>query len=227
MSSSPFHEDATLRLAVDTLIRASEDTHERIDGNAILQSVFDRRSTLTFSRHPLGFVHVELTGVMDLPVQVRARLHLWDNAAGTIDVLGDRHNHPWDLTSWLLVGGLEDTTWSSRRVQNGEYIGSRVIYGDRNRFERVGEFDLVGEVSRVIRPGDIYTIPAGKFHESRVITVPSATLLVTVGVDIPSDVAPIVLQNQPKIAAGTAVRRSLSQQEIAALATSYLERRPE
>lgn len=134
-------------------------------------------ASVEFWRHPLGFMHGELTPVVSAPENERFRLHLWLNDAGSGDQLGDLHEHTWELTSLVLKGQVLDSNFEAVACSNGEFTGSRILYGDVNSSVEVGNFDLVRIAERTVQEGSVYKIPSRTIHLNRVSSLPTVTLV--------------------------------------------------
>jgi len=156
-------------------------------------------------RHPLGFTHAELTPCVAAPVGERFRLHYWLDGSGTRDDLGDLHEHTWHLTSLVLAGSVLDKTLRAVPASRGAYRGSRIIYGDQNSSELVGQFDLLEVESRAVMPGSAYEIPSRTVHVNSVARLPTVTLVRSV--EDENRLGPLVFnQLGPSQAEATAVR---------------------
>lgn len=190
--------------------RAADD----IDTANVLDVIEAEADVLAAWRHPLGFIHVELTDHVKTAPGQRLRFHIWDNEMGARDDLGDWHDHVWHLTSWVLVGQLVDTTYEPVPHPTGDFVGSRVRYGESISSSAAGRFDLALISQRNVFAGTIYTIPSGVVHKSEVAVVPSATLLLSV--DEPSAVerGPLVLSPVLAREGATAVRKRVTASEI-------------
>jgi len=134
-------------------------------------------SGITMWRHPLGFYHAELTHLVPAESKERFRLHVWLDAVGSSDSLGDLHEHTWDLTSLVLAGSVRDSNFSPVASPSGRYMGSRIRYDDVNTAESVGSFDLVPVVERKIEVGEHYQIPSRTIHLNSPGSIPTVTLV--------------------------------------------------
>ena len=159
--------------------------------------------------HPLGFDHLELTPLFDLPRGQRVRLHVWTGRA-LDDDLGSLHSHTWHLESLVLQGTIIDTIFLPEEDPRGEYIGSRLVYGDNNVARPAGRFRLISKGIRTVSAGSRYRIPAGAVHNSEAAEFPLVTLVHSV--DDPSEVeqGPLVLSRGVKAGSATPVRPALS-----------------
>lgn len=128
-------------------------------------------------KHPLGFNHAELTPLVRAPAGERFRLHFWLDDHGVADDLGELHEHTWHLTSLVLAGRVLDSNLVAIPTPEGEYLGSRISYGERNKAEEAGRFDLKKKNSRVIQTGSFYQIPSRTIHLNAVGSVPTVTLV--------------------------------------------------
>lgn len=192
------------------------------DPSIVYSAVEREADRLEARRHPLGFAQIELSPLVSLPAGTRARLHLWDNAEGSQDDLGDKHTHVWTLASWVMRGQLSDETYAPEVSVHGPYRGSRVKFGQTNTFPDAGRYQLTLVNERRPSAGSVYTMPADMVHESHVVEVPSATLLLAT--DVPELVAqgPLVFSPWGAAGSGTSRRVELNGREIRSVLAQYL-----
>lgn len=145
----------------------------------ILQELTHALPLVPCTKHPLGFAHIELTSIVG--GTFRTRLHLWTQETGAwADDLGSLHDHTWELSSAVLVGGLTDTYLVPRQDPSGPYGAYQIQYGkDRNTSVRLeGMWSLDELEQRTVRQGDIYKLPPRAVHRTAVDHLPTATLVI-------------------------------------------------
>lgn len=128
-------------------------------------------------RHPLGFYHAELTPLTSAPIGERFWLHFWLDSSGSIDGLGDLHEHTWHLTSLVLAGRVIDSNLVATPAENGAYFGSRIVYAQTNSSAAAGRFDLVTVNTRQVEAGDSYEISSRTVHLNAIGALPTVTLV--------------------------------------------------
>lgn len=195
-------------------------SHTTLDGtwsDEILTEIARSIETIPVTRHPLGFVHYDLSGVANLPSKGFARLHIWDQTIAPTDPAGNIHDHTWHLTSAILVGALRDRTFTPRPNPKGSLSAVRVRYGKTNDFLPAGRYDLVGLTDRVFTKGEIYRIPSRVVHESEPLEQPTVTFVVGVPDASAAVSGPLILSRFAQVPAGTAIREAISQKEALAL----------
>jgi hypothetical protein len=154
------------------------DYYLRIDVPAVLIDVAKRSKNLTSTKHPLGFLHVDLTPAMTAPMKGEAfRLHIWGSDDAEPDALGALHEHTWQLTSLVIVGSLLDRNYVAEPDADGGYEGVRVNYGVQNTFAAEGVWSLRLVRTRVVRAGGIYNIAPRVVHETTLLSTPTVTLV--------------------------------------------------
>jgi hypothetical protein len=143
-------------------------------GMALLKLVGKVPST----RHPLGFCHFELTDELEL-ADARVRVHIWTaDSLRDRDNLGVHHAHTWSLASCVLIGSLRDTWYEAHAADEGSFHGIEVDYANRvvRPTSQRYELDVVRTLD--VLPGRVYRLPPDAPHNTDVLTVPSATLVV-------------------------------------------------
>lgn len=151
--------------------------YSKISIGDVLEALVAAEASIDVWKHPLGFYHAELTPLVDAPAGERFRLHFWLDDRGVADELGDLHEHTWHLTSLVLVGCVVDSNLVALAAAEGEYLGSRITYGETNTAEEVGRFDLHLTDVRTIQAGAFYQIPSRTIHLNTVSSVPTVTLV--------------------------------------------------
>ena len=69
------------------LLRDDRVTDVDIDWESLVASIESRANEVVCSRHPLGFLHVELTPIVELAASERLRLHYWPNLGSSADAI--------------------------------------------------------------------------------------------------------------------------------------------
>jgi hypothetical protein len=206
----------SLQEAVDCIAAASEGAHLDLDARRILTWLADRAESLSATRHPLGFAHVELTPIVPgLSEKARVRLHIWLDAINGPDELGSIHDHVWMLKSCVLTGTLIDVTLDPIPRPEGEYIGFRVKYGYVNQFDIEGHWHLSEWQRRRIEAGQVYSLPPRTVHKTEVQSIPLVTLLVTAD-DDDGEKGPVVYSRHAE-SAGTSVRPGIPSAVLASM----------
>jgi hypothetical protein len=151
---------------------ATGAAHRSLPGWAFdrLSAVADGSLQITAVRHPLGFVclPIERTGVYGVCV------HIWSAGRPAPEPTTSQiHCHSWDLLSYILYG----------RLRNELAIVSDAVSGATHRVCEVissEEHDDIRPTPRVVRhtgsvgtehgTGEVYSLPAGDFHSSSLVT---------------------------------------------------------
>jgi hypothetical protein len=167
-----------IRRAADSVAEAQDGDSISVDVPAFVHEISEALHGLEVIQHPLGFFHIELTPIARRPTG-RVRLHLWSqrSMAGRDD-LGVVHDHTWDLASAVLVGAIEDTTFSARPADDGPFHVFYHVYADR-RLVSSDETVALAEVRRRhVSAGSVYRISAGTPHTTKTESLPTLTLVV-------------------------------------------------
>lgn len=162
------------------------------------------------TRHPLGFVHFDVTGLAKLPPFSFARLHVWDATLAPPDPAGNIHDHSWHLTSAILTGALRDRTFVPVPTPGGSLSAVRVEYGETNEFPDAGRYELRKLTDTTYRKGDVYQIKSRIVHESEPLGHPTVTLVVGLPDANAEMHGPLILSRSKQGAPGTPKRESLS-----------------
>lgn len=181
--------------------------------DTLLSDIHESIYQIPVTKHPLGFVHYDLSQLADLPSGGFARLHIWDRELATPDPAGNIHDHTWHLTSAVLAGSLRDRTYLPCANAQGALTAVQVRYGETNSFERAGRYDLVPQSDRVVRKGDIYTIQSRIVHESEPLENPTVTFVVGIPDANAAVSGPLILSRSANVSAGTAKREAVGQAE--------------
>jgi hypothetical protein len=145
----------------------AEDARElvpRVCANG-LTDIVDGRPDLASIRHPLGFLCLPMWREGEYGVCV----HVWSSLLRSVHTTTSPiHSHSWDLTSFVLYGQVDN-----RVIQvDDDVAGSHRMF----EIQSTGGLDEIRATPRLVRwverdrevagPGDIYHLPAGRFHES-------------------------------------------------------------
>jgi hypothetical protein len=171
----------------------------------LLREVLDELPRLVPRQHPLGFLHIDLSGAADVP---GLRLHVWtDEFTRRADPLGRLHDHTWELRSAVLVGRLVDHVLEARPDVNGRWHAHRVSYASGgNSLEPVlGNWTLHETAARDVSAGQSYGLPPRRVHRTEVLAEPTATLVHAVSDGGPG-LGPIVYAPPGLVAADAAPR---------------------
>ncbi len=149
---------------------------ERVTAQAVVWKA--RELGHTFRWHPLGFVVCTLNSWG--PIKVR--LHIWPRGENRgQDTTCQIHDHIFDLTSWVLLGLIENTnfepsdTGKTYSRYRAEYIGDASIL-----LKTLDTCTLAASDPQTYPAGSRYEILAGQLHESRRLDdSPAVTILVT------------------------------------------------
>lgn len=205
-----------LREVITTITASPDGTCLEIDATRFLTSIADSVQSIRATKHPLGFIHAELTPLLPgLPEGTRARLHIWMDFFYASDELGLIHDHIWALKSCVLTGALIDVTLAPTAAPDGEYAGFRVIYGAANQFRPEGRWRLTERARRHIGAGQVYSLPPRVVHRTEVASFPLVTLLVTVD-ENDGGPGPIVYSRRAE-STGTNIRTSVPPTAFAGL----------
>ncbi len=205
-----------LEQAVDAVRSSSDGDALSLNTQQLLDHIADESHNFRAFRHPLGFIHAELTELLDEQAAgLRVRLHMWTVPCPRSDALGLVHDHMWELKSCVLVGGLTDLAIEAVPDERGSHDAVRVTYGSENDFTHEGRFNLKEVRRRHVGAGRVYQIPSRRIHETVIETAPVVTLLVSQN-DPPGSPGPLVYSPHPAEAPGTAVRAAISASEMAA-----------
>lgn len=196
--------------ALQTLVDILRDdalTNADVDWASVVNAIEQGADEISCTRHPLGFLHLELTPLVEVDQGERFRLHYWPNAGTNADAIGSLHDHVWHLSSIVAAGHLQDRTLRPILDDSGDYDGIRITYSDKgNSFRPIGRFSLSFERELTVRPGSIYRVPARVIHDSAVLEAPSVTFVLARDDEIALSVGPLVLQRRGGLIHGTPTR---------------------
>lgn len=201
-----------LRDILALLRGANDGTVIEVSPLRLVESIRESVSHVRAFRHPLGFIHVDLTGLIDLEHGERFRFHIWPQVHYAGDAAGNVHDHTWNLTSLVVYGELRDRNFRPAASPDGDFTATRVQYGKVNYFEPAGRYDLRLVNDRVVGAGNVYTIAARLVHETSVLQAPSITLVRSK--EDEQDAGPLIFSNDGQVPRGTGVRQQLSHSEL-------------
>lgn len=139
---------------------------------------FCRDSGAPFRAHPLGFISCTFfsEGARN------ARLHIWPLDEKTIqDKNTQIHDHTFDFTSWVIHGGIINTTLTPSEQGELHAIYSTSYSGEKSTIQRTNlSTQLSPNDSTLHLAGTEYSVKSGEFHKSeRAGNSISATVLIT------------------------------------------------
>lgn len=127
--------------------------------------------------HPLGFIYV----IKDIGTTAKLRFHLWlsNFRISAEQKPAELHDHLFDLSSLLIVGRLENDTYSFQPDSAGKYERVTIEYSRSTSFGHVSEnFGVLHHVSnRTYRSGEIYRMSAGIIHKGTATQFPTGTIV--------------------------------------------------
>ncbi|MGW1208056.1 hypothetical protein ACWD5F_00295 [Streptomyces sp. NPDC002499] len=211
-----------LNEAVISVQSTADDDITSIDAPELLNYISAKIEEIDVSRHPLGFIHAELSSLVYLREGQRVRLHIWNDFVPDVDNLGFVHDHAWNLTSAVLLGELTDVSLEAVPDDAGSHQGTRVNYGPVNTFTPARRYDLRERSRRHVKAGQVYRIPSRKIHRTEVTALPLVTLLFTQD-DPPDSPGPMIFSPFPSTSSGTGVREKLSPAEAVSLLKQVAE----
>jgi hypothetical protein len=154
----------------DTLYHAMRDeTAEAAVPRTIagmLGDLAQGRGEIWAVRHPLGFICFPLERISTRGVCV----HVWSEQLTSAEPTTSwTHAHSWDLTSFLLYGTLRNELIAVTDVHDGAThrvfeVSTRPEGDEMRRTPRLVRRQI--GTSELHRTGEVYTLPAGVFHET-------------------------------------------------------------
>ncbi|HET8662594.1 MAG TPA: hypothetical protein VFM55_26940 [Micromonosporaceae bacterium] len=153
--------------AVDRAIR-SGDAYRAVSAlcRPALTEIAEGRREMRAVRHPLGFLCLPLyrDGLRGVC------LHVWSQALAHVEPTTSQiHSHSWDLLSYVLYGRVGNTLM---QVVDDPAAGAYRIFEVHSQ----GDLDEIRATPRQVRclaaghetagPGDLYQLPAGRFHRT-------------------------------------------------------------
>ena len=133
---------------------------------ALLLSLERNASDLEAHWHSLGFVNLTFASLPDGSL----RFHCWPAfTQSQCEQQWRVHDHVYRLRSVLVVGELQNLTYSVTKDSAGEHQLYEVEYAtDLSRLRATGERVRASVTTEDrLQKGDVYDIPAGEFHQSR------------------------------------------------------------
>lgn len=155
----------------------------------------NRDAGTLIQHHPLGFLRLPLTNPNRLAEGLY--LHVWpEGGLAKQEPASPIHCHVFDLESRVLLGALINLEYQVRINSDGEFRLLEAVYEGQQSARIPTHISancyLTGE--RVYEAGQVYTLPKGTFHETRVLNEPVVTLMSKFNVDIrkqPLNVMPV------------------------------------
>jgi hypothetical protein len=179
--------DGRIERAADVLRRVGVEGPIDLDPVPLLQAVADHLDDVTVTRHPLGFLHADLSPFASLAQDERLRLHIWtEESRAFADNLGVYHDHVWEGRSFIITGCVTNSLMRVVRRRNDEerdagerFTMSEVTYLDGRQFIEVIDKDL--ELEEIDRrravQGSSYFLPRRVVHATEIGALPTATIV--------------------------------------------------
>jgi hypothetical protein len=198
------------------VLRSDRSSPVTLNLSPILFSTAHTVEQLTSTKHPLGFLHVNLTPAVQNRVDGETlRLHVWGTGDAQPDELGALHEYTWALKSLVIVGELRDKNYVAKSDSDGPYQGVRVHYGARNSFTLDGNWSLNLLRDRVVRGGEIYSVEPRVIHETMLVRAPTVTLVRALDDPSSAEKGPLVLVPRGQQLAGTSSREAVQSSAVA------------
>jgi hypothetical protein len=161
--------------AADAL-RVADTNGVHIEARPLVAAIGTAMPTIPVTRHPLGFYHFDLSAWVGAPY--RLRFHLWPSAGELQpDDLGLIHDHTWSLRSLVVIGDLIDIDYEGHQDANGRYFAVEARYDDAVIAPTGKRYSLQQVRERHVAAGEIYDLPPGVLHRTRVTEHPTATFV--------------------------------------------------
>jgi len=173
--------DTTIAAAAELVLSTPDGSPADIGVEELVRRVAAHveAGELPARRHPIGFLHIDMSALGGAPPGVDYRLHLWTEISPRADGLGTIHDHVWALASAVLIGDLEDVNFVARASPNGGDAFVRVSYTpEGNDFVPAGSYELSEDRRRAVAAPMVYRLDAGCLHTTEVLSFPTMTLVV-------------------------------------------------
>lgn len=140
-----------------------------------------RREFLTSALvHPLGFFYL----AVNVSASRSIRYHVWlDRASISEDQkAGEIHDHRYELNSLVLAGSLLHETFASSQKEGGGFSVFEIEYHESSSRAGThrGDVDLTELSRNEHSTGEAYRLPPRTIHRAQPLTLPAATLVLTV-----------------------------------------------
>lgn len=172
--------DGRIERAADVLRTSSVEGTLPLDATALLRAVAGAIDRLSTTRHPLGFIHIDLTPLASVQSHERLRLHIWTEESRTCtDGLGLVHDHVWEGKSFMLAGSLTNSLMRVVRAEAGRFTMAEIAYVDGKQFVHVidKELELEDIEQKSVTRGSWYFLPRRVIHATEITGYPTATLV--------------------------------------------------
>ncbi|WP_367318819.1 hypothetical protein [Streptomyces sp. HUAS ZL42] len=173
--------DDVVAATADLVARTPDGHPAEIDVNDLVFRIAERveKGELVVRRHPVGFLHVDVSALGGAPHEVEFRLHLWNHPEPRRDGLGNLHDHGWNMASAVLIGELEETNFTAANSPDGEVAFVRVTYtAEGNDFTQEGNCSITEVRRRRVPAPLVYRLGPRLLHRSAVVKSPTITFLV-------------------------------------------------
>jgi hypothetical protein len=173
--------DRTVAAAAELVLSTPDGSPADIDVEdlALRVAAYVEAGEVPAQRHPIGFLHIDMSELGGAPPGVNYRLHLWTEISPRVDGLGTIHDHVWALASAVLIGDLEDVNFVARASSNGRDAFVLVSYTPQgNDFVPAGTYEVAEARRRAVAAPMVYRLDAGRLHRTEVLSLPTMTLVV-------------------------------------------------
>jgi hypothetical protein len=173
--------DSLICSAINSISSTHDEMPVDLDVRALLLRIADklRDGSIKAVRHPVGFMLIDLSELVDDEPFHQYRLHVWSADQHRSDGLGYIHDHSWGLTSAVLLGELVDINMTASADPGGAYHFVRVTYGSMGEsLEDAGRFALTVWRRRTLRAPVVYRLEAQVLHETRILSDSAVTLVI-------------------------------------------------
>ncbi|WP_432033193.1 hypothetical protein [Streptomyces antibioticus] len=173
--------DDVVASTADLVARTPDGHPVEVDVDDLVLRIAARVATgeLVARRHPVGFLHVDVSALGGAPHEVEFRLHLWDRLEPRSDGLGNLHDHGWSMTSAVLIGELEESTFTAAKLPGSDVAFVRVTYtAEGNDFSQEGDYTITEVYQRRVPAPLAYRLGPRILHMSTIVKSPTITFVV-------------------------------------------------
>lgn len=178
--------DGRIERAAAVLRAAWVEGDYDLDVKGLLHAVATQVDDVEVTRHPLGFIHADLSPLAKVAAHERLRLHVWtDDSPSCTDGLGPVHDHVWEGKSAVLAGSLTNSLLRVVKATDGPYTMSEASYVDDVQYLTIVDkgLDLQEIEQKQVDQGSWYFLPRRLIHSTRINLYPTATLVLANYVD--------------------------------------------
>lgn len=146
-----------------------------------------RASRREIKLHPGGFIQLSLASDPAWRVD-GMRLHVWSAGLPQRDPRLGIHEHPFEMTSRILLGEIENLDFEVRARSQDDTASHVALEARHSELLPTGQRFAVSCVGRrILRSGDLYRVPKGQFHCSILASPLAVTLIVRSSIDAHHD----------------------------------------